>query len=261
MMNVTDAGHWFQPERWLFRHLSFTLEPSRITAILGPNGCGKTTLLRALTGALTLREGAIAATAPIGFVPQAVAADQSYTAADMVLLGRSRYLGRFSSPGRRDKARADACLDEVGLSALAGRRYDQLSGGQRQLVLLARALATDCRVLVLDEPASALDLANQGVVLRLLVELASSRELAVLFTTHHPEHALGIAEQTLLMLRDGTHIYGPTNDVLTEANLTRMYGVPVRRIDVDADQERTTAIVPLYGLRQPARQPQPPVSP
>ena len=252
MMNVVDAGHWFQPERWLFRHLSFTLEPARITAILGPNGCGKTTLLRALNGTLTLREGAITAAAPVGFVPQAIVADQSYTVADMVLLGRSRYLGRFSSPGRRDKARADACLDEVGLSALAGRRYDQLSGGQRQLVLLARALATDCRVLVLDEPASALDLANQGVVLRLLVELASSRELAVLFTTHHPEHALGIAEQTLLMLRNGTHIHGATSDVLTEANLTRMYGVPIRRIEVEAGEERASAIVPLHGLRQQA---------
>jgi iron complex transport system ATP-binding protein len=252
MIEIIDAGHWFQPERWLFRHLSFALQPSRITAILGPNGCGKTTLLRAVIGALTLREGRITARSTVGFVPQAVAADQSYTAADMVLLGRSRYLGRFSSPGRRDKERADACLDEVGLSALAGRRYDQLSGGQRQLVLLARALATDCGVLVLDEPASALDLANQGVVLRLLVELARSRELAVLFTTHHPEHALGIAEQTLLMLRDGTHIHGGSSDVLTEANLSRMYGVPIRRIDFNAGQEQTTAIVPLHGLRQPA---------
>lgn len=251
MIRIDDAGHWFQPERWLFRHLSLTLGASQITAILGPNGCGKTTLLRALTGTLALREGAITAGSHVGLVPQAVVPDQSYTAIDMVLLGRSRYLGRFASPGRRDEARAAACLDEVGLGAIAGRRYDRLSGGQRQLVLLARALATDCRILVLDEPASALDLANQGVVLRLLSDLARSRQLAVLFTTHHPEHALGVAAQTLLMLRDGTHVRGATHEVVTESNLTRMYGVPVRRIDLEAGEETASAIVPLHRLRRP----------
>ncbi len=255
MISVTDAGHWFQPERWLFRHLSLTLEPSQITAILGPNGCGKTTLLRAMTGSLSLREGTIENKGHIGFVPQALVADQSYTAADMVLLGRSRYLGRFGLPGRHDKLRAAECLEEVGLSAISSRRYDQLSGGQRQLVLLARALASDCRVLVLDEPASALDLANQGVMLRLLVQLARTRQLAVLFTTHHPEHALGIADNTLLMLREAPHIYGATDGILNEANLARMYGVPVRRVNVESDEEIAAAIVPLHGLRSKSGRP------
>ena len=250
MISVTSAGHWFQPQRWLFRHLSLKLEASQITAILGPNGCGKTTLLRAIGGGLPLREGRIDREGHIGFVPQALLADQSYSALDMVLIGRSRYLGRFSSPGRRDRARAEECLDEVGLTAVAGRRYDQLSGGQRQLILLARALASDCRILVLDEPASALDLANQGVVLRLLVCLARARQLAVLFTTHHPEHALGIADETLLLLRDAAHIHGATDDVLNEENLARMYGVPVRRIDIQSGDEAAAAIVPLHGLRQ-----------
>jgi iron complex transport system ATP-binding protein len=249
MIRVQNVGHWFRPERWLFRELSASFAPARIIAILGPNGCGKTTLLRAICGTIALREGQVELDGQVGFVPQALLADQAYSAIDMVMLGRSRYLGRFNAPGRKDKERAHECLDEVGLSAIANQRYDRLSGGQRQLVLLARALASDCDILVLDEPASALDLANQGVVLRLLQHLARSRGLTVLFTTHHPDHALGISDTTLLMLRDATHIAGPTNTVLTEANLARMYGVPVRRVDVHSGDEIAAAIVPLHGLR------------
>jgi iron complex transport system ATP-binding protein len=252
MIRIENAGHWFRPEQWLYRELSVTFPPGRIAAILGPNGCGKTTLLRAICGSLALSEGRIDIDGHVGFVPQALTADQSYCAVDMVLLGRSRYLGRFSSPGRKDRERAYECLEEVGLMALAGRRYDQLSGGQRQLVLLARALASDCKVLVLDEPASALDIANQGVVLRLLLRLANSLGLTVLFTTHHPDHAIGIADITLLMQRNAPHMSGPTDMVLTESNLTRMYGVPVRRVDVHADEETAAAIVPLHGLRNRA---------
>ncbi|BAL76882.1 ABC transporter ATP-binding protein [Bradyrhizobium cosmicum] len=249
MIRIENAGHRFRPEHWLFRELSVTFPSGRIAAILGPNGCGKTTLLRAICGSLVLAEGSIAIDGHVGFVPQALTADQSYCAIDMVLLGRSRYLGRFSSPGRKDRERAYECLEEVGLVSLAEQRYDRLSGGQRQLILLARALASDCKVLVLDEPASALDIANQGVVLRLLLRLAGSLGLTVLFTTHHPDHAIGIADTTLLMQRDAAHITGPTETVLTEGNLTRMYGVPVRRVDVDADEETAAAIVPLHGLR------------
>ena len=255
MIRIDNAGHWFRPNHWLFRDLSFALVPSEVTAILGPNGAGKTTLLRAVCGTLALREGSVSAEAQIGYVPQALHADHAYSAIDMVLLGRSRYLGRFNSPGRKDKARARECLHEVGLSAIADQRYDRLSGGQRQLVLLARALASDCRILVLDEPASALDLANQGIVLRLIQHLARSRELAVLLTTHHPDHALGIADKTLLMLHDAVHLYGPAGSVLTEENLARMYGVPVRRVEVHAGDETVAAIVPLHGLGRtdPAR--------
>ncbi len=253
MIRIENAGHWFRPERWLFRQLSMTMPSAQITAILGPNGCGKTTLLRAIGGTLGLKEGRIEVNGYVGFVPQALSADQAYSTIDMVLLGRSRYLGRFNVPGRKDKERAYECLDEVGLLAIADQRYDRLSGGQRQLVLLARALASDCQILVLDEPASALDIANQGIVLRLLLRLAHARGLTVLFTTHHPDHALGIADTTLLMQRDSTHVTGPTEGVLTESNLARMYGVPVRRVDIHTDEETAAAIVPLHGLRHTTR--------
>lgn len=252
MITIDKAGHWYRPGHWLFRDLSFALAPGKIAAVLGPNGTGKTTLLRALCGTLTLREGNVTADAVIGYVPQALNASHAYSALDMVLLGRARYLGRFGVPRRADTERAFECLAEVGLAHIAAQRYDRLSGGQRQLVLLARALASDCRILVLDEPASALDLANQGVVLRLLRQLADRRELAVLFTTHHPDHALGVANTALLMLRDARHIYGPIENALTEATLSELYSVPVRRIDTATGDETVTAFVPLHGLRRTA---------
>lgn len=250
MISIDKAGHWYRPGHWLFRDLSFKIEPGQITAVLGPNGTGKTTLLRALCGSLALREGRVAAEAAIGYVPQALNASHAYSALDMVLLGRARYLGRFGVPRRVDTERAFECLSEVGLAHIATQRYDRLSGGQRQLVLLARALASDCRILVLDEPASALDLANQGVVLRLLRDLADRRELAVLFTTHHPDHALEVADAALLMLRDTRHVHGPIDKALTAEHLSELYGVAVRRIDTVSGGETAAAFVPLYGLRR-----------
>lgn len=248
MIAVEDAGHWYLPGRWLFRHLGFQVPAGGILAVLGPNGRGKTTLLRGLCGTLKLREGRLSAGGAVGYVPQALAGDIGYTAVDMVLMGRSRFIGRFDTPRAADLAVAEACLEEVGLSAAAGQRYDRLSGGQRQLVLLARALATDCKAMVLDEPASALDLANQGIMLRLLLRLARERGLAILFTTHDPDHALGIADQALLMLEAGAHLCGPASDVLSEAHLERLYAVPVRRLPWRHDGEHGETVVPLHGL-------------
>ncbi|MEJ0052467.1 MAG: ABC transporter ATP-binding protein [Methylovirgula sp.] len=184
MIEAHEIGHWYQPGRWLFRHVSFDFRPGTITALLGVNGSGKTTFLRCVCGVLRPREGYVSTRGVIGYVSQAVQADHAYRAIDMVLLGRSRNIGRFGVPRETDLERALECLNDVGLATHAYTRYDQMSGGQRQLVLLARALATNCRTLVLDEPASALDLANAGVVLRLLRRLATEQNIAVLFTTH-----------------------------------------------------------------------------
>ncbi|MEJ0050222.1 MAG: ABC transporter ATP-binding protein [Methylovirgula sp.] len=246
MIEAHDIGHWYRPERWLLRHISVKFHPGTITALLGVNGSGKTTFLRCLCGVLRPREGYVSAHGVIGYVPQALQADHAYRAIDMVLLGRSRNIGRFGAPGSADVKRALECLNNVGLASQAYVRYDQMSGGQRQLVLLARALATDCRTLVLDEPASALDLANAGVVLRLLRRLATEQNIAVLFTTHQPDHALGVADNALLLLNDAAHVYGAVEETMNETNLAKLYGIPIRRLSLRNEDETFETAIPLH---------------
>ncbi len=250
MIDVKAAGHCYRADRWLFRDLSFQVQPGEILAVLGPNGRGKSTLLRSICGTLIPREGHVRIEGAVGYVAQAQQVDVAFDVIDMVLMGRSRFLGRFQSPGAADIAVAKSCLDAVGMSAVTHQRYDRLSGGQRQLVLLARALATECSVLVLDEPASALDLANQGGVLRLLLRLTVERNLAVLFTTHDPAHALGIADHALLLFEHAQHACGTADATLNEENLSRLYNMQVRRSRWSYDGDQGEVIIPLHGLRQ-----------
>lgn len=243
-------GHAHDPSRWLFRGIDLALPAGRVLAILGPNGRGKTTLLRALAGILRPCEGTIESRAPVAYVPQGHAIAFAYSAHDMVLMGRARHLGPFRMPSRADRARADAALAEVGLAAKSGMAYDRMSGGERQLVLIARALAADGRVLLLDEPASALDLANQGLVLRLARRLARERGIAVAMTTHHPQHAEEIADSVLLLGEPGRHAVGAAAEVLTEGGLQALYGVAVRRAAIagpGAGPPRTV-LLPDFGI-------------
>jgi iron complex transport system ATP-binding protein len=247
LLQASGLGHG-HAARWLFRRVDLTLASGGVLAILGPNGRGKTTLLRALAGTLRPREGAVDRRAPVAYVPQSHAGSFAYAARDMVLMGRARHLGPFRTPGRADRAIADAALAEVGLAAKADIAYDRLSGGERQLVLIARALAAEGRVLLLDEPASALDLANQGLVLRLARRLSGERGIAVAMTTHHPQHAQEIADAVLLLGEPEHHRIGPVDDVLTEAGLTALYGLPVRRAALAGPGLPPAVLVPDYGL-------------
>ena len=247
LLQATGLGHAHTGGAWLFRGLDVELLPGRITAVLGPNGRGKTTLLRLLAGLAPAREGVVVRSGAIAFVPQSHV-PLPYTVLDMVLMGRAAHLGLFRTPGRADRDRAVGALDQVGLLRLADRPYDRLSGGERQLVLVARALAAESKVLLLDEPASALDLANQGVVLRLLRRLADRDGLAVALTTHHPDHAMAVADEVLLMAKPGRHALGPVNAVLTEGALTALYGLPVRRAILHLPGLPPVVFLPDYGI-------------
>ncbi|QEH94909.1 ABC transporter ATP-binding protein [Gluconobacter thailandicus] len=246
VIQVKNAGHWFTPSQWLFRNLGFTVNEGEITAILGPNGRGKTTLLKAISQSLHLREGLIEVeSGPPGIVPQA-AGTVSFSVLEMVLLGRSQHIGRFSSPSRKDYEKARKILHRLGLSELELRRFDHLSGGQKQLVLLARALACESRALILDEPGSALDLANQKMLLQTLRQLAIDDNLAILFTTHDPQHALAIADNVLMLLGSNDVIRGKPCEVFTEYSLEKLYGIKIHCISVDNIGKHQIAILPHF---------------
>lgn len=219
--------------------VSLALRAGEVLCLLGPNGTGKTTLLKTMLGLLPPHGGRVLAAGEdlagwpaarrarsLGYVPQSAAPTFPFPVADIVLMGRAARSPLFASPGPADRAAAAAALERVGISTLALRPYSALSGGERQLVLIARALAQAPEVLVLDEPTASLDFANQDTVLDLLSRLAGDG-IAILFTTHHPDQAFAVASHVALLRDGGVMAAGETRAVLTGEALTQLYGRPV----------------------------------
>lgn len=229
-LRLTDLlyGHG-QP---LFTPLSLQCRSGDIWAVLGANGRGKSTLLDTLTGVLTPLGGQFTCEGGIAIVPQSFRPAFSWQVRDVVLMGRARHVNLFAQPSAEDERQVQDALAQLGIASLAGKVFRSLSGGQQQLVLIARVLVGASQNILLDEPCSALDLANQQVVLQLISNLAHRQRRTVVFTTHDPTHALQIASHTLLLLPDGEWLAGESIDVLTEVNLQRAYGLPVRKINL-----------------------------
>jgi iron complex transport system ATP-binding protein len=231
VLELRGVGFAYAAADWVFRGVSFGLSRGTVTSVLGPNGRGKTTLVRCAAGLLTPQEGRIFRSAPTGFVPQARGTTFAYPVREMVVMGRASHVGVFAAPGRRDQRAAEEAMERVGIADLADRPFPALSGGEQQLVLVARAVASGHPVMVLDEPATGLDLRNQAVVLDLVRSLADDG-LTVLLTTHHPDHALAVSDRVVLMRGSLDVRYGPATELLTEPELTALYGVPVYRVAV-----------------------------
>jgi iron complex transport system ATP-binding protein len=224
--------------RTVARDIGFALERGTVTVLLGPNGGGKTTLLRTLLGLIPPLGGRVtlggddlaalprrAIAQRVAYVPQAAPGGFAYRVLDVVAMGRAAHLPLLAAPGAREFDAARAALARLGMQDFAERRVTLLSGGERQKVLIARALAQDAPVLVMDEPAASLDFGNQALLLREARRLAGEGH-AVLMTTHHPDHAFLVADRVAL-LHDGV-LEGPAPaaELVTEARLRAIYGVP-----------------------------------
>ena len=223
----------------VLRDAAFTLHAGECAALLGPNGSGKTTLLRTLSGVLTPQAGAIeiqgrplATLKPrerarmVAVVPQRGQLPQGLTARQMVLLGRFAHLSWLGAYGREDYAAADRALEETGAAPLAHRRLTELSGGELQRILLARALAQESPLLLLDELAAGLDWARM-VDLFDLLERRRAAGACVLMAVHDCNLAALYATR-LMGLRDGNLVFdGPVANVFTEENLGALYNIPI----------------------------------
>ncbi|MFV9431099.1 ABC transporter ATP-binding protein [Rhodococcus aetherivorans] len=231
---------------WIFEDVTVTASAGEVLAVLGPNARGKTTMLKCLSGLLTPVTGTVTSSGTIGYVPQSHAVAFSFTVLDIVLMGRARKVRIYSSPTNADRDAALDALGRVGILHLATRDYGGLSGGERQLVLIARALVSGCDTIVLDEPASALDLRNQARVLTVLRGLADDG-MAVVMTTHHPDHALHIAERSMLMVSAEDQRVGATRELLGDELLSEMYGVPIVTADVATPSALRRLTVPDFG--------------
>jgi len=239
-------GFCYRADTWILRNYSASIRKGSIFAILGPNGRGKTTLLQLLLQALKPQEGNVDSEGILAFCPQLFQVSFPYRVLDMVLMGRARQIGLFSLPSSQDRDAALQALRRLGLEGLAERTFDELSGGQRQLIIFARALASGADVLILDEPTSALDIKNQGTVLKWVHDLSRRHGLTIIFTTHHPHHAYAVADDVLLMLGEQEYCCGPVKETLTEANLRRLYEASLRCVSFEHQGETVTTLVPVY---------------
>lgn len=241
MIAIRELSFGYGSERVL-EQVSFTIPPG-VTALLGPNGAGKTTLLRIILGILQPHEGAVSLAGQplqsyarrqlsrmIGFVPQNEQITFDLSVREYVLLGRAPYVPWLELPSPADLQIVSEVLEMLGLRDFEDRPISSLSGGERQLVIIARALAQHPQILLLDEPTAHLDLANQVRVLRVIRSLQG---LTVLFTTHDPNLALAVADYTVLLRRGGGCLAGPTSALLTAEHLSRVYGVPIGVISQD----------------------------
>ncbi|MEN6348241.1 MAG: ABC transporter ATP-binding protein [Syntrophomonas sp.] len=237
--------------------ISFKVDKGEIFFLLGPNGCGKTTLLDCVLGILKPKNGTISVNGTniegaqpksiarqVAYVPQSHEKTFPYTVRDIVLMGRAAYIGMFSSPSDEDIAVVDEALSRVGILNLRDRRYTELSGGEGQLVMIARALAQKTSLIVMDEPTAHLDFKHELVIMETIAELVREKGLSVLMATHFPNHAFYLensntATKVALMSNNRFLVTGSPSEVLSEENLKTIYKVNTRVVSyvIDADQE------------------------
>ena len=235
----------------IFNGLNLEVPQGQVFSILGANGCGKTTLLRCIYGALNLKMGnvylegndiatmnAIEIAKRIGFVFQEHNPSFPYSVLEIVIMGRTPHLRMFDSPSKEDTEIALQSLRRMDIERLANQRYTEISGGERQLALIARTLAQEPDIILLDEPTASLDFKNQSLILNTVNKLAA-QGLTIIMTTHFPNHALLYSSRAALMKRGGFIGVGETNDVINEESLSATYGIPVKIFSVyDCEQGR-----------------------
>ncbi len=223
-------------EQKILDQISLSVRPGEICGLLGPNGCGKSTLFRCCMGFLHPERGQVhvrgvniahmkpsALARHIAYVPQEHRQPFPFDVRDMVLMGRTPRMSGWFRLKRDDERTAEEAMRRIGIEHLAERPFAQLSGGQRQLVLIARAMAQQTPLILLDEPTSALDFSNQLAVWNVLREVAS-QGVAVLVCCHDPNHILWFCDKAAVMHDGSICAEGPASDIMTEDVLQRIYG-------------------------------------
>lgn len=244
-LDVRGIAFSYRAGHPIFTDLSFTLGRGELFTVLGPNGAGKSTLLNCVTavrppqhGRIVLDGHDIGRLAPrararkVAYVPQTSAVSYAYPVLDYVLMGRAPHLGLLQQPNRDDRERAHDALDLLGIADLGDRLCTQISGGQRQLASIAKAVVQEPELIVFDEPTAALDHGNQARVLQLLADL-SRRGFGIISTTHNPNHAILLGGSAGVLTRDGEFHTGSVDEVIREDLLAQVYATDLRVVYVE----------------------------
>lgn len=254
LLTAAGLGHRHSDGPFLFRGLDLAVHSGSVLAVLGSNGIGKTTLLTCLA-ALKIPSEGLVTTKPgvrLSYVPQTHRAGLAYRVADIVLMGRAGHVPLLGWPGAKDRAIAKQALARVGAVHLVERAFHTLSGGERSLVLIARALAGEAQIMILDEPFSALDLANQQAVLSLLASIVKEDDVAAIITTHQPQHALALDGEALVLDTMLGATRGRASAILDEALLSRVFRMPVARLPVEHNGRRSDVLAPIFSIENQA---------
>ena len=245
-------------KRQVVRDFCATVSSGQVLCLLGPNGVGKTTLFKTVLGFLKPQSGHVYVddvdihTLPrqefaklISYVPQAHTPPFPFKVIDVVLMGRTVHLGQFGSPGKEDRRIAEEALEQWDVSFLRDRTYTEISGGERQMVLIARALTQKTHFLMMDEPTSNLDFGNQVKVLQCVSDLAKQAGLGVIMTTHFPDHVFQCDGTVALMKSGESFVTGDSHEIITPQNMHDAYGIDVRVLHNTGEEGQITACVPL----------------
>ncbi len=231
-------------KRTIIDSISMTIKEGEVISLLGANGCGKTTLLKTILGLIESQGGQVLLDGEdiqkwspaqvarvIGYIPQLHEPPFPFQVLDVVLMGRTAHIKPFSSPSKKDEAIARRSLERLNIAHLEKRIYTEISGGERQLVLIARALAQEPKILIMDEPTSSLDFGNQVKVLNHIQQLGNL-DMAVLMSCHFPEHAF-LYSNRVVMLNEGKILCsGVPTETITDDRLKTLYGVDVEIVTV-----------------------------
>lgn len=252
---VTDLDAFYGKHKVL-SNISFSLDNGKLMCVLGPNGVGKSTLFQCILGLNRQHSGKICIDGvdieklnirqrakQIAYIPQSHQPVFSYNVQDIVLMSTESTINGMKGPGSEQKEMALQAMERVGISHLAERKYTQISGGERQLVMIARALAQQAKVLIMDEPTSNLDYGNQIRIMMQIKQLAEEG-YTILQSSHQPEQAFLYADEILVLWQGRVLIQGPPKEVLTQEIIQKIYGVEVEIKSLNHDQIRVC--IPSY---------------
>ena len=257
IFEVKDANFSYG-KRKILENINFSVTDTDVLAVLGPNGVGKTTLLKCMMGLNHWSSGASYLDgndiktlshgdfwSRVAYVPQAKNLTFGYKALDMVVLGIGAKIGIFGCPSDEDYEKAQSCLEAIGVGHLSDKSCTAISGGELQMVLIARALMSEPELLVMDEPETGLDFKNQLIVLSTIKNTLQERGIATVINTHYPEHALEIANKALLLHRDRRNVFGKVDEILTPSNLGEVFQVEVEMGQFEYKGQEHKYVVPV----------------